>query len=278
MAPDVRLVDLPRPRLKRRDLRTPFLYVYTLALAFRWTLLALIAAVLAGGALFAITPHAAYGGSPPPLFHCFLAAWLALFAQQLLTPPETWYLGLLCGLYPLLGFMLIGEGIVRFGFLMLSRHQSEKEWMIVKASTFRDHVVLCGLGHLGYRTLLQLLRGGAEVVAIEKEGSGRFVADAKATGTPVLVRDMKEDQALIEAGVRHARVIVIATNDDLANLEVALDARRFNPQIRVVLRMFDQQMADKFKDSRLIDEAFSSTALAAPIVAELALKHARAER
>lgn len=159
--------------------------------------------------------------------------------------------------------------------LIISRKLGEKEWMMVKASTYRDHVVLCGLGHLGYRVLTTLLQQGAHVVAIEKEESGRFVNDAKATGTPVLVRDMKEDQALIEAGVETASVIVIATNDDLANVEVALDARRMNPKIRVVMRMFDQTIATKFKDVKLIDEAFSSAALAAPSVAEMALRAAR---
>jgi hypothetical protein len=265
--------DIKTVRTRRRDLRTPLLYFWTLVKEFKGTLIALTIAVLFGGTLYAITPHREFDGNPPPLLDCFLGAWLALFAQPMFTPPATWYLALLAGVYPLLGFGLVGEGIVRVGMLVVSKKQGEKEWMLVKASTYRDHVVLCGLGHLGYRILLQLLKGGAQVVAIEKEAEGRFVADAKASGTPVLVRDMKEDQALLDAGIQHAKVIVIASNDDLANLEVALDARRMNASIRVVMRMFDQQIADKFKDAHLIDEAFSSAALAAPIVADLALRH-----
>ena len=82
---------------------------------------------------------------------------------------------------------------------------------------------------------------------------------------------MRDDQALRDAGVESARVIVVASNDDLANIEVALDARRMNPGIRILLRLFDQRIADKFKDLGVIDEAFSSAALAAPVVADLAL-------
>jgi hypothetical protein len=264
--------ELSKIRVRRRDLRTPILYVYTLLKEFRWTIFLLIASVLFGGTLYALTPHKEFGDQPPPLMISYLSAWLAMFAQPLLSPPETWYLAILCGIYPLLGFGLVGEGIVRVGMLIMSRKQGEKEWMLVKASTHRDHVVLCGLGHLGYRILLQMLRSGAQVVAIEKESDARFVAEAKATGIPVLIRDMTEDQALVDAGIEHARVIVIATNNDLGNIEVALDARRYNPKIRVILRMFDQQIADKFKDAQLIDEAFSSAALAAPIVADLALR------
>ena len=198
---------------------------------FRWTL----GSIDDGGAAAAapctrVTPHAALGGRPPDLLASFFGAWMALFAQPILTPPERWYLELVCGVYPLLGFGLVGEGIVRIGMLILSKERGEKEWMTVTASTYRDHIVLCGLGHLGYRILHQLLAAKEAVVALEKDANARFLADAKATGAPVLVRDMQEDQALLDAGIEHARAIIIATNDDMANLEVALDARRMNRQ------------------------------------------------
>lgn len=262
---------MPRAR-RRRSLLTSYLFARRLVREFRWTLALLMIAVLVLGSAYAVTPHASLGGRPPELLTAFFGAWMALFAQPILMPPERWYLALLCGLYPLLGFGLVGEGVVRIGMLILSKERGEKEWMSVTASTYRNHIVLCGLGHLGFRILGQLLDAKIEVVALEKDGSGRFLADAVATGTPVLVRDMKEDQALLDAGVVHARAIIIATNDDMANLEVALDARRMNPKVRIIMRLFDQRIADKFKEAALIDEAFSPAALAAPIVAEMALR------
>jgi hypothetical protein len=260
---------------RRVSLRVVALYVLRLAREFRWTMVSLVSAVLFGAFLFSITPHAQLGGRTPSPVLSLFAAWMALFAQQVLTPPETWYLQVLCGVYPMLGFVLVGEGIVRLGLLMISRQHGEKEWMKVMASTYRDHVVLCGLGHLGFRILGQLIASDTPVVALEKDPEGRFLADAKRTGVPVLVRDMKEDQALLDAGVAHAKAIVIAANDDMANLEVALDARRMNPNIRIIMRLFDQQIADKLKEARLIDEAFSSAALAAPVVADMALRALR---
>src|SRR6185436_18950844 len=127
----------------------------------------------------------------------------------------------------------------------------------------RDHVVLCGLGHLGFRVLEQLIASGIPVVVLEKDERGRALPAAKAMGAPILIRDMKEDQSLIDAGIRHARAVIIATNDDMANLEVALDSRRLNPAIRVVMRLFDQQIAQKISGALSIDVAFSSSALAA---------------
>ena len=89
---------------------------------------------------------------------------------------------------------------------------------------------------------------------------------------PVLVRDMKEDAALIDAGVEHATAIIICSNDEMANIEVALDARRMNPKIRVVMRLFEQQLAAKISGALTIDAAFSSSALAAPVVAAMAFQ------
>jgi voltage-gated potassium channel len=194
-----------------------------------------------------------------------------MLAQPLYSPPPNWYLLLVCALYPLIGFVLIGEGIVRFSLLMISRRQGEAEWMKVMASTYRDHVILCGLGHLGYRVLEQLVKSNVSVVAIESDGNGRFVPLAKATGAPILIRDMKEDQALLDAGIEHARAIIIATNDDMANLEVAMDARRYNPTVRITTRLYDQQIAAKLSDTLIVDAAYSPAALAAPFVAALAL-------
>jgi Trk K+ transport system NAD-binding subunit len=251
---------------RRRKLQTLALYLLQLARQFRWTFVVLALLVLIGGALYAVTP---IGGSRPTPWNALYASWMALFAQSPFQPPATWYLALVCAVYPLFGVILVGEGIVRLSLLVISKEQGEKEWMKVMASTYRDHVVLCGIGHLGFRILGQLVASGTEVVALEKDADARFMREAKETGVPVLVRDMKDDQALIDAGIPHARTVIIATNDDMANLEVALDSRRMNPKIRIIMRMFDQQIASKVKDALEIDQAFSSAALAAPVVAAM---------
>jgi Trk K+ transport system NAD-binding subunit len=108
-------------------------------------------------------------------------------------------------------------------------------------------------------------------VAIERNADSRLLGKARDLGAPVLVRDMREDQALVDAGIRHARAIIIATNDELVNLEVALDARRLNPSIRILMRLFDQQIAPKLTGAFGVDAAFSSSALAAPTVVAMAL-------
>ncbi len=254
-------------RRRQQRVRVTLLYARALILEFRWTLVGLLAAVTVGTFVVLLAPDLKFDGHPPTLPVAMYSAWMALLAQQTINPPPVGWVMVLFAFYPLLGFGLIGEGIVRLGFLMVSRRRGEKEWTLVVAGTYRDHVILCGLGHLGIRVLEQYLQAGVGVVVIEKDEQNHFLAKAREWNVPVLLRDMKEDQGLVDAGIQHARAVVVATNDDIGNLEVALDARRMNPSIRILIRLFDQQLAGKLSGALGIDIAFSASALAAPIVA-----------
>lgn len=264
-------VAAPRPRRHRRSVAVFALYVLALMREFRWTLAAMAVAVAVGTLVFALTP---VGGQRPSWATSLYGGWMALLAQPLYNPPPTAWIAVLCALYPLVGAIVIGEGVVRLALLMMSRRRGEKEWVRVMVSTFRDHVVVCGLGHLGVRVVEQLVAGGVDVVALERRKAGRFVSRATELNVPVVFGDMKADQTLIDAGIRHARAIVIATNDAMSNLEVALDAKRMNPDVRVVMRMFDEQVAGKISGAMNVDVAFSTSTLAAGVVAAMALQPA----
>src|SRR4051812_31844044 len=154
----------PQPVRQRSRAYVGVLYFLAMLREFRWTLAIFFAFVALGTVLFAVTPHDVLGHRRPSLLLAAYCTWMAMLAQPVYNPPETWYLTALASLYPVLGFVLIGEGIVRLALLMVSRRQGEREWMRVMASTYRDHVILCGLGHLGYRILQQLTAAGVPVV------------------------------------------------------------------------------------------------------------------
>jgi Trk K+ transport system NAD-binding subunit len=256
-------------RLRQRPpARVVGLYALALLYEFRFTLIALALCVFVGGMLHWRTRSA--GGEYPTAMQAFFNAWMALLNQNNTTDP--WYLALISGFYPLLGFVIIGEGIVRLSILLVSKKHGEKEWMKVMASVYRDHVVLCGLGKLGVRVLQELVATGVPIVVLEKDENNRFLPQANAMNVPVLVRNMKEDQSLIDAGVAYAQAVIIATNDDMANIEVAIDSRRLNPKIRVVMRLFEQTIAEKISGAFIVDAAFSASSLSAPMVAAMALE------
>jgi voltage-gated potassium channel len=263
---------MPAPSPLLRSSRTTLLYVVTLLREFRWSLVVLAAALLVATIAFYLTPDEfAQAQRPDNLLNAVYAAWMAMLVQPVNSVGTAWYISIIYGLYPVIGLIVVGEGIVRLALLIFSKRHGQKEWMRVMAATYRDHVVLCGVGHLGIRVLEELLSAGESVVAVERDGSGQFVEQAKRTGTPVIIGDMKDDETLIVAGIPHARVVIVATNDDMGNLEVALDSRRLNPKIRVVMRLFEQSIAKKISNAFLVDVAFSPSSLAAPMVAAMSI-------
>ena len=134
-----------------------------------------------------------------------------------------------------------------------------------------DHIVLCGLGKLGYRILEHLKKLGEDVVAIEIQEECRFADDARNMGVPVITGDIRLLSTLEKANINKARCLITVSDEDMANLEAALSARSMNEDIRIVMRMFDQNLANKIRGGFAIETAFSTSALAAPAFAMAAV-------
>jgi Trk K+ transport system NAD-binding subunit len=135
----------------------------------------------------------------------------------------------------------------------------------------RDHVIVAGLGSIGYRTALGLIARGVPVVAVEVSDDGRFVSPARAAGIPVFIGDARHREVLDELRLSKARAIVAATSDDLVNLSVALNARAQRPEIRVVLRLYDPDFAVRVQHGFGIRFTRSVSHLAAPAFAAAAI-------
>lgn len=194
-----------------------------------------------------------------------------IFAQPAEEFPEHWFLQVLYFAVPIVGLTVVIESMVELSQILRDRRSNERAWSESMAASLSDHVILVGLGRLGWRTHNALRGLGIPMVVIDLDDKGEFLEDVRRNGTPVLIGDARREAFLEDAGIRRARAIILATNDDLANLEVALDARNKRPEIRVVLRMFDQNMADKVHHGFNIRAALSTAALAAPTFAAAAI-------
>lgn len=177
-------------------------------------------------------------------------------------------------LLPIVGLTVVIQTLVDVAVLVRDRQRNEREWSRVMASNMSDHIVLVGMGRLGYRAFLLLRRLGERIVVIERDPANQFLEEVRREGSPVFIGDGRRDVLLHEANIKQARAVICATTDDLANLEVALDAKKYNPNIRVVIRMFDQNMADKLRGGFNIHLAMSQSALSAPSFAMAAVDEA----
>ncbi|WP_030391855.1 NAD-binding protein [Kitasatospora purpeofusca] len=107
----------------------------------------------------------------------------------------------------------------------------------------RDHVVVVGLGNVGTRVVAQLHGLGVPVVGLESDPQARGISAVRALGVPVVVDDGPLAEQLRRARLKHSRAVVAVSGDDATNLEAALEARAVRPDVRVVLRLFDDSFA-----------------------------------
>jgi Trk K+ transport system NAD-binding subunit len=126
------------------------------------------------------------------------------------------------------------------------------------------HIIVCGLGNVGFRVVEELLRNGERVVVIERSQESRFISTARRLGVAVIIGDATVPEVLRQANAASARAVVAATSQELVNLEVALLVRELNPAQRVVLRMADTQLARTLREAADVRLALSIPALAAP--------------
>jgi Trk K+ transport system NAD-binding subunit len=192
---------------------------------------------------------------------------LLIFQQSNLAFPTDPIGQTLFFLLPLLGLLVLVQSVLNFGRRVLDKGSRLQAWQVALATTFHQHVIVCGLGRVGIRVVTRLLEAGYEVVVIEQDFGSQFVVRSLALRVPVIAGDAREHSTLDQAGLARAHAVIAASNDDLLNIQIALAARQARPRLRVVLRAFseqlDQQLVRIFGD----DSTFSHSALSAPTIA-----------
>lgn len=129
------------------------------------------------------------------------------------------------------------------------------------------HVVVCGLGNVGYRLVQELSAMGEQVVAIDKLSDGQFHETVRRMGVAVFVGDATVPEVLTQARADSAKAVIAATDSELGNIEVALLVREMNAKQRVVVRLIDPEFAEAVREAADIRHAISAPALAAPAFA-----------
>jgi voltage-gated potassium channel Kch len=136
------------------------------------------------------------------------------------------------------------------------------------------HVIVVGLGQVGFRMCLEMRRLGVPPVAIEQDPDAPQVHLAKAAGIPVVIGS-GVDRGLLE-GLRLTRAHAVAavTSDDLVNIAVSVAALAIGPHVRIVLRAGDDDAVTETRAlfpigevrdvNRIGAETFAAIVLGAP--------------
>jgi voltage-gated potassium channel Kch len=158
-------------------------------------------------------------------------------------------------------FSVVTDYILTARMLQLRGHHHVPE---------RGHIIVVGVGTVGYRTVMELIRLNAPVVSVDSAEAGEYLAAVRSKSY-VLIGDARDPETLIRAGVKHAKAVVVLTPSDAVNLGVGLTVKELNPDSRVVLSIRDADFAAKVNSISEIDAALSSAVLAAPAFVGAAL-------
>lgn len=135
------------------------------------------------------------------------------------------------------------------------------------------HIVLLGLGKIGSRVLVRLRELDIPVVCVEEDPEARGIALARSLRVPTVVGDVTQEGVLEAAKVHRAHALLALTSIDVTNLEAALYARSVKPDLRVALRLYDDEFATavyrtlRAAHPRALTRSRSVSTLAAPAFA-----------
>lgn len=235
-------------------------YAGYLAREFRWPLGVFWTLVLVVGVLMRF----AYHHRPLSLAEACYGVFMMIFLEAYLDFPDEWYLQPIFFLVPVIGLGAVADSLVRLAYLTFARKQRLPEWQQMVASLYRQHVVVVGVGRVGFQVIKELLATREPVVVVERPSADSELLDGVIElGVPVVRGDGRTRKTLELAGVGRAKAIILATSDDLANLDAGLTARDLNPDVRVVLRLFDESLAEKVRGAFAMP-AISTAKVAAP--------------
>jgi Trk K+ transport system NAD-binding subunit len=137
-----------------------------------------------------------------------------------------------------------------------------------RVGTMKGHVIVVGLGTIGVRVVRELLAAGRRVVVVERDPDNRHLPQVRAANVPVVIGDATEAAVLAGVNLASATAVAVLTSDDLANIETGLTVRdqlgnRW-PDVPVVMRVFDRELARTIHESFDFRYVRATEALVAP--------------
>ncbi len=150
--------------------------------------------------------------------------------------------------------ILAGMGIIVFFVSNLTAFIVEGElqkiiWrrkMQKRIDSMKDHIIVCGAGDTGWHIIEELKSTGYDCVVIDISEERCAKMREKIGDFPFIIGDATEDEVLMNAGIKRAKGIIAALNNDKDNLVITITARQSNPKIRIVAKSigigFDQKL------------------------------------
>ena len=109
----------------------------------------------------------------------------------------------------------------------------------------RDHYIICGYGRVGRRVAEEFREAGADYVVLDYNADA--IAAAREHGTLFVEGNGTNDEDLEATGLAHAKGLVASSDSDVDNLYITLSARTARPDLLIVARASEEDVAEKLR-------------------------------
>lgn len=132
----------------------------------------------------------------------------------------------------------------------------------IKAKHMRNHIVVIGCGHLGKRVAEALTDLDLPFILIVLPGDkerNEYVRHLIERDVPVIFGDATLTSTLTAANIGRAKAIIISINNDYLNPVIADHVRKLNPKAKIIVRIYNDDIADLLRKSGAADEILSTS-------------------
>jgi voltage-gated potassium channel len=208
-----------------------------------WLNLALFASLMVTGAVLLKISGAYTQASWPGLL---LDAFHMAITERVAEENDGLVPILLSFILPLGTVIILGEGVLRVFSIYLQKREHREEWDIMVAKTFSNHIVVCGVGELGKALVKRFHADHPEARIVLVDQHSGLLAETGLTDDNVicLQADMTSIETLKTANCHKARLVLLVSGNDAANLEAAYKVNQLNPQVQTWVRLHHNGLVD----------------------------------
>lgn len=109
----------------------------------------------------------------------------------------------------------------------------------------RDHYIICGYGRVGRRVAEEFREVGADYVVLDYNPDA--LEAAREHGALFVEGNGTNDEDLEATGLAHAKGLVASSDSDVDNLYITLSARTARPDLLIVARASEEDVAEKLR-------------------------------
>nr|MBP6314042.1 potassium channel family protein [Chitinophagaceae bacterium] len=131
-----------------------------------------------------------------------------------------------------------------------------------KKYNLKKHIIVCGLGRLGYYIVQELLQKGEKVIIIEIDENSKHIEYFRSRGAAVYVGDARSEKVLADVNVTKSAALISVINNDALNIEIGLHAQALCPHLKIILRIFDEDIAAELKEVLHLNFVISNSSIA----------------